>query len=155
MLAPFPRTNPLTHQSMLHPRHWVEWFQNLFDTVNACPERLQRVTKIAHGASIGATAIPLQTINEGLYRVSWYARITRAGSVSSSLTVTIGFLHATVACSFSGAAMTGNTTATVQSGSVLLFSDKDGPITYAAAYLDGGGATSMQYYLQVVIERMS
>jgi hypothetical protein len=153
MLAPFPRTNPLTHQSMLHPRHWVEWFQNLFDTVNAQPERLQQVTLTEQSASIATTAIPLQKFPQGLYRVTWYARITRAATISSDLTIRIRFLDGTVALLVEGAVGASNTVTTWHSGTVVIQSDLDGPISYETVY-SSAGATSMQYSLRVTLERI-
>jgi hypothetical protein len=153
MLVPFPRMNDLVTSARRLTPILESWFQNLFDTVNACPERLQQVTLINQDASIATTAIPLQTFPQGLYRVTWYARVTRAATVSSSLSLEIGFLDGTVACSVQASVGSGNTTDTWQSGTVVVQSDLDGPITYETTYASSG-ATSMRYSLRVVLERI-
>src|SRR5204863_5568747 len=102
-------------------------------------------------ASISTTAIPMGTIAAGLYRVQWEARITTPGTVSSSLTITISYTDDGVSCSQSGAAITGNTTSTVQSGVILVESDQTVPISYATTYASAG-ATAMVYKLNVTCE---
>ena len=64
------------------------------------------VSLTAQGASIGVTAIPTSSLASGLYRVSYYCRITTAAGVSSSLIVTFSFTDGGVACSFASAALT-------------------------------------------------
>jgi hypothetical protein len=153
MLVPFPRLNDLTEKNRLHPAHWVPWFQNLFDTVNAQPERLQQVTLTEQSASIATTAIPLQKFPQGLYRVTWYVRITRAATISSDLTIRIRFLDGTVALFTEAALGAANTVTTWHSGTVVIQSDLDGPISYETVY-SSAGATSMQYSIRVTLERL-
>jgi hypothetical protein len=155
VLAPFPERDALIDRvtGLLKPPYWPKWFRNLYDTVSACPERLQTVSLTVQGASIATTPIPLQNFPQGVYRVTWYARITRAATVSSDLTIHVGFLDDTVACAVDGAVGSGNTTATWHSGTVVITSDLDGPITYSTTYASVG-ATSMQYKLTIVLERV-
>jgi len=109
------------------------------------------VNLTAQAAAVSSTAIPIQTVYTALYRVSYYARITQAATTNSSLTVTVGWTESSVALSDSGAAITGNTTTTVQSGSFLLLTDGGSDITYSTAY-SSTGATAMQYRLRLVVE---
>jgi hypothetical protein len=101
-------------------------------------------TDLASGALLGA----------GLYRVSYYARITTPATVSSSLQVSYSWTDGGVTLVSTGAAMTGNTTATVQQGGGLIYSDGASPITYSATYASVG-ATAMKYRLAVTVERVS
>lgn len=111
------------------------------------------VTLAAQQASILATPLGSATLGAGLYRVSWYARITTPDGVSSSLTVTIRWTEGAVALALSGAAMTGDTVTTVQSGIVFLNVDNNTPITYATAYLSNTPG-QMQYELVLALERV-
>lgn len=152
--APFPVKDPIaTKEQGLITTPWIDWFTGLVTDVSASATRLQTVTLAAQSASIGATSIPLGALGAGLYRVTWFARITVAGSVSSSLIVTLGFTKGGVSCALSGAALTGNTPATTQSETRMVAIDGSTPITYATTYASVGG-TSMQYALNLVLEAM-
>lgn len=134
------------------PDTWVKYFTNRDDAISSTAERLDIVSLTAQSASIGATAIPVGALPAGLYRVTYYARITTAATTNSSLTVTISFTD-TTSPSFAGSAMTGNTTTTVQSNSWTFYNDQSAPITYATTYASTG-ATAMQYSLRIVLESM-
>ena len=88
------------------------WLLSLMDRVNAGPQIMTTVAASAQGASISATSFPILSVLPGLYRLSVSARISRAATTSSSLTVTFGWTDSTVSCTTSSAAMTGNTTST-------------------------------------------
>lgn len=133
---------------------WLQWFGEMVVAVDAAPSRQTSVHKTAQTASIGTTPLPLGSIPPGVWRVSYYARITTPGSVSSTLTVTISWTDGAIACSASGTAITGNTTATVQFGTLVIRSDDGTPISYATTYGSVGG-TPMQYALDVVIESLA
>jgi len=152
-IAPFPYADRMTRPDGRLSLPWVNWFTTLQSDVQDAPFRLASVAATGQSAAIGATAIPLGALATGLYRVSYLARITTAASTSSSLTVRIGFTNGGVACSLSGAAMTGNTTATVQTETVLLQIDASTPITYSTVY-SSTGATAMVYSLWVTAEEV-
>ena len=142
----YPTTGRLTEV-------WQRWFERVAPTHESIPNVINVTALEEQGAAILATDFSLAVLPEGLYRASYLARITRAGTVSSSLTITIAWTDQTVAKSLAGAAIVGNTTATYQSGSVLLRSDAGEDVTFAAAYATAG-ATSMQYGLDLVLERL-
>lgn len=137
---------------LMLPRVWIDWFTALTIRVDTNPQSFNPVSIAAQGAAIGTTPLPVDT-SAGLYRITYYARITTAATTSSSLTVTLGWTDNGNTCSVTGAAMTGNTVTTVQSGTVLVRSDQASPLTYATAYASVGG-TSMQYSLDITVERM-
>ena len=141
-----PFRHPLVVAQRL-TRLWVDWFVALNDRLNAVVHQLKPIALTAQAVSISATAVPLGTLDAGLYWVTVYARITQADPTSSSLTVTIGFTTGGVACSFSGDALTGNTTNTVQSFSRLIRIDQGTTITYATTYSGRG----MRYSLDVLV----
>lgn len=130
---------------------WFQWFLSLVGAVDAAPQRLPSKRLQGQSASIAATPMPLVPLTAGLYRISWYARITTPATVSSDLTVTVGWTDGTIPCSASGALINGNTTDTVQPGSALVRLDAVSPITYATVY-NSAGATPMAYELDIVVE---
>lgn len=132
----------------------MDWLLEQQERAQDSPEGIGSVSLTAQGASIATTPIPMPALTEGLYRVSVYARITRAGSVSSSLIVTIGHTDGAIACTQVTTALTTNTTASTRVAEYVVRSDASVAISYATTYADGGGATSMQYSLYIVVEAM-
>lgn len=134
------------------------WLVELTTRLDNSANRIVSVARPATGeaaleASIAPTSLPVPSTSSGLYRVTVYARITRAGTVSSSLIVTIGSTDGSVVCSQSGAALTTNTTASVQSVSFLVRRDQATAITYSTTYASAG-ATSAQYRLDLLVEAL-
>jgi hypothetical protein len=122
--------------------------------VQTSPTLLASTAVTGQTASIGTTALSLGSLAAGYYRVSWFARVTTAATVSSSLIVTISGTDAGVAYPQSGAAMTGNTTSTALSGVVIVKADQATAISYATTYASVGG-TAMIYKLSVLVELIS
>jgi len=155
MLAPrlpgVPKAAAVEPKAGWLQRVWADWFRTLAYRVDVSPFRVQTVSLTAQAATIPATAVPILLLVAGLYRVTYTVRITRAATSSSSATVTLGWTDGTVACTQAFAALTGNTTATVQTGTVLLRGDGASAITYSVAYASAG-ATSALYALDVCVE---
>ncbi len=138
----------VTKEGALTPP-WSKWF-----AFQPAPPSVTRVISLAgQEASIAATDFSGVALQGGLYRASYHARITRAATTSSTLTVTLSWTDSGIAKSVAGAAITGNTTATVQSGVLLIRVDKGSAIRYATTY-GSVGAVTMQYGLDVVLERI-
>jgi hypothetical protein len=133
---------------------WAKFFGSIAQTVSQASSTLNTTSVTAAAASIITTNLPLGQLNSGLYRVTWYARITRAASSSSSLTITLGWTDGGVAITQSGAAITGNTTATYQSLTYMIHVDRLTEITYATTYSSTGG-TTMQYSLYLTVENVA
>jgi hypothetical protein len=160
-LAPIPTDAPLLQLDLdgkptpYLSADWYLWFFAQANRVQQAPPVLGTPTSLtSQSASIGTTALTLPALSGGVYRVSWYARITTAATVSSSLTVTIGFTETAITLSTSGSAITGNTTTTTQSGSVLLQIDAASSLTYSTTYASVG-ATSMVYRLSLTCEQVA
>lgn len=133
---------------------WGAWMLAVHNAVDASAQRIGRALGLTtQGASLAATTlVPVPAT--GLYRVSTYARITRAATVSSSLTVTVRWTDGGVALSQAGAAITGNTTATFQTASALVQADQGTLITIETTYASSG-ATTMQFALSARTEALS
>lgn len=132
---------------------WSRWFGRLPATLDAIPSIINTSSLTAQGASILATDFAGTILLEGVYRASFYARITRAATVSSSLTVIIGWTDGAVFQSYTAPALIGNTTATWATASIMLHTDAGQPVLYATTYASAG-ATTMQYALYLSLERI-
>lgn len=158
---PMPINDPMSRQrpdrrgGLFVTDEWAKYLSYRDLAIDRAPSRVNDtgVALTAQGAAIATTSINTGSLSAGLYRVSYYARITRAATTSSSLTVTLRFTDGSVACAYSGAAITGNTTATFQSGSQVFHIDAASTISYETAYASVG-ATSMQYSLYIVVEQL-
>lgn len=162
--APFPVQTPFADdvrdpttgkvsRSAFFSQPIVDWFIGEQGRTNNTAQAFGSPVRLTgQSASIATTSLPLPALTTASYRLIYYARITTAGSVSSSLTVTVGWTDGGVVQSYSGAAMTGNTTTTTQNGVLLLDVDAVTSLTYATTYADGGGATAMAYKLTMRLE---
>lgn len=132
---------------------WIDWFTNLFSVQAQTPTRVAATSVSAQSASIGATDLSDGTLSAGLYRISFYARITQPGTVSSSLTIAFDWTDATVSVPFTETAITGNTTTTIQTDTLLIEIDANSPVRYSTTYASVG-ATAMTYKLAVTLEEI-
>ena len=132
---------------------WIEYFNRVVTQLSSTPFRVNSVAAVTQAASIAATDFSGGGLSSGYYRLTYYARITRAATTSSSLTVTFDWVESGVSLALSGSAMTGNTVTTVQSGTTLILADSNSPIRYSTTYASVGG-TTMQYRLSVVLEQV-
>lgn len=120
----------------------------------------------AQNASITTTNINSGTLAAGQYIVTWYAKVTTAAGVSSTLgPLTLGWtdpdavglaITATAATAGGGTATssTGNTTTTVLLGIPVLLNVKASTnVTYAMAYASNA-ANAMQYNLHIKLEAL-
>ncbi len=154
ILTPYPIRNRIATRDGFVTTDFDTWFRDQLAAVNAAPFQWAHVFKLGQEASIAATVVYQTALRvEAVYRVSYTQRITRAGTVSSSLTFTLAWTAGGVAQSQSGAAMTGNTTATQQNGVFVIRADASTTITYAALYASSG-ATTMTYTLDVLVEQL-
>lgn len=133
---------------------WIIWIQNsLIPRVQSGVQLLTTKSLSGQAAAIGATPVPLPVLSAGMYRIAYYARITTPASVSSSLTVTIGWTEGGVALTLAGPALTGNVATSVQSGEIVVRIDRASAITYATTYATSG--TDMQYSLDICVEQLN
>lgn len=153
--VPIPTTDAWVHKDLTLSEIAIKYLTNQGDATTAGPRELgSGVTLTLQGASIGSTSIYSSAIPAGLYRISYYARITRAATTSSSLTIAFDWTDGGVGQTFTGAAITGNTTTTYQQASVTFRSDGNVPITYSTTYVSVG-ATSMQHNFLLVLEQLN
>lgn len=130
-----------------------QWLLSLTTRIQASPNVQNTVALTGQAAAIGSTTASVGTIAAGVYRLTFYARITTPASVSSSLTVSFGWTDGGVSCSRASAAITGNTTSTVGSDTCLVRADQATSLNYSTAYAAVG--TPMAYELTVTVEQIS
>ncbi len=160
-ISPAPRENPVVRapekkndpNQYLPTEIWAKHIDDWIATDNLKPTKLHDVKAEAQGASIGATDVSDGTLAAGLYRLSYYMRVTRAASTSSSLQFEVTWTDGGVAQAETFTAITGNTTGTHQFGTMLIRSDKNSPVRYATTYASTG-ATTMLYALYVTLEHV-
>jgi hypothetical protein len=154
-LSPAPERNAITskeQQFMVLPE-WIRWFRRIVAAINAGASQLGLVALVTQGAAIAATDIELPILAAGLYRVTWYERVTRAATTSSSLGFILKWTDGGVAMTYTDTAITGNTTATFRSYTQMVRVDEGTTLKYQTTYASVGG-TSMQYRLDVRVEAM-
>lgn len=133
-------------------RVWFNWFLALMTRVQTSAWGVQTISLTGQEAAIALTSL-VAAPGAGVYRMSWYLRITTAASTSSSVQLTITHTDGAVVCTQSGAAVTGNATDSVQSGSVLVRTDAAAPISYSVAYASVG-ATKAQFAIDLCAESL-
>lgn len=134
---------------------WVRWLLDaLLPRVQSASQWLVTKTLTAQAAAILATAIPLPVLASGLYRVSWYVRVTQAAGGASAVQVTLGWTEGAQALTLTGALLNGNLVTEVEAESHLLQVDRATSLTYAAAYVSAG-VPVMQYSLRVTVEQVN
>lgn len=130
---------------------WADYMSRMAQSIEAASTRISSAELTKQAASISATDISKGGQPTGRYKVFYHARITTPATTSSSLEVTISWTDGRVAQSQTFAAITGNTTATMQSDFLMIHVDNSTPINYATTYASVG-AQPMQYRLDVVLE---
>jgi len=154
IIEPLPHEAPMVDAPALTISSvWYRYLSvAIVGRVQSAPYVSKGFTIADQSAAVGATA--LTTGAGGVYRLSWVLRIAQAASVSSSVQVTFTSTDGGVNVTQGGAPVTGNTTATVQSGSVLMRADDATAVTYSVAY-SSSGATPMHYTLSLAVEQVT
>lgn len=132
---------------------WAEYLTRQADIGVQSPRRMFSVDLRDQDASLGATELTDGALAAGVYRVSFYATVVQAATVSSSLTVTLDHTDRGASKAVTSAAMTGNTLGTMLSGTALIRVDVNSPVRYSTTY-GSVGATALLYDLIVVLERV-
>lgn len=150
---PLPSDTPLVETNRQMNWFWVQYFTSRDARIESSADTVIDTLVTGQAASIGATALSVGT-TAGLFRVSVLANITRAATTSSSLAVTVAWTAGGVALSKTYTAITGNTTATYLAETLPVRIDASTSLTYATTYASVG-ATTMQYQLELCVERVA
>lgn len=150
----------------------VTRYNNIATVSNGIPAEYATIDLTAQGAAIGAGATANATLyavpaaGVGMYRISWYLKVTRAATSSSTLgALTIKYTDGTdnvaqtITCGGNTQAgayattNTGNTTTSVLAGVLIVYAASSTNITYGVAYTSSG-ATSMQFEVHIKVEKL-
>ena len=149
-----PYRSDVTEKPGLLSGDWTRWLQLFWARVGSSVQFVGKtVARTNQSAAIATTTIYTPT-QGGLYRVSWYARVTVADGVSSSLQVTVTWREGGVTLTKTFAALTGDTTTTLDSQTWVVHADSGTSITYAVAYASNT-PLKMRYRLDVATELVS
>jgi hypothetical protein len=133
--APPPTEDAVTGKSGLLTAAWKAWFLRMPDTLSAIPSRVNVVELASQSSSISSTDFSGGALLGGLYRASWYSRVT-----SGAVTVTLRWTDGGTSQSLAG---------TTQSQTTMMRVDAGTPVTYSASYVGSG-----TYSLDVVLEKV-
>lgn len=122
-----------------------QWLQALIDVVSASAQGQGKLVQSSAYTSIAATAIPTQGLTAGLYRVSYDVSLLTPASVSSSLTVTLGWTYNGSARSQTFAALTSNVASSQQGGVYAMQIDSATSVTCAVALAYVGTVPSYSF----------
>ena len=152
--VPVPNNARLVDDRGFITRAWVDWLNSQAEGVANSSSLVSGTTNLAtQEATIGTTALPIQVVSLGLYRVNTYVRVTQPATSSSSIQVSVHWTESGQPLSASATALTGNTVTTVQGAVFTVLVDGATTISYSTAY-SSSGATPMQYRLFVAAERV-
>ncbi len=162
IIAPPPLSTDVSEKGGTITQNWADWItlslvrrlQAAVSTLSHPVDPGSTTTVDSSSASIGVTSFPLSTVNAGMYRVGWAARVTTAAGISSSLTVSVAYTRLGVSCVQTSAAMTSNATNQPASGSFILHADGGAPITWSTTY-GSSGAPAMVYELDMTCENVA
>lgn len=103
-------------------------------------------------AAIATTAV-YTTLSAGLYRLSYYVRKTAIDGVSSSLTVTLGWVEG-IAQTEVQAALAADAVTAQQTGNKVVWADANTDLTIAVAYASNTPA-AMKFRLDALVEQIA
>lgn len=137
----------------LAPR-WYIFFRGLTQTVDQGPTRVGNPVELAsQDTSIGVTPITSETLSAGLYRVTYYLRVTTADGTSSSIQLSLAWDDTGVSCTHAFTALT-NDTVTLPASESFTLNLTQPPLTYSTTYASNTPA-KMKYALSIVLESMA
>ena len=154
-LSPIPVQAPwTTDRDTYIPGDWLRWLYELVAIVSSGAQQIGSTVNLTNqSAAIASTPVPLPALANGLYRLSWYARVTAADGVSSSLGVSFTWTDGGVSPTKTFTALTGDTTTTADGNQVIVLIDQNTPVNYATSYASNT-PNKMHYKLSVQVEAL-
>ena len=152
-LSPVPTDADVINTQNKLARQFYLWLYELWTRVASNVTHVGTTYSKANQTAAIVAANVYTVTQTGLYRVSYRMRVTTPASVSSSLTMTVGWREGAVTQSQAAAAVTGNTTTTQQNGTLFVRADSGTVITASVAYASVG--TAMIYATDVIVELVS
>jgi len=107
----------------------------------------------AIGASITSKTL-FTTGSKGIFKITYYAVVTRAATTSSSVTAAFGFTDDSGAQTTAATASPTNTLGNFVQGDITVELAAGADLTFATTYASSG-ATSMQHSLYIAVQRLA
>jgi len=163
LTAGLTRTELVDKQGFVS-QQWQTFFRDLDATVTTKVVQTLRVIQFSEPRTGNLPTTPITTtdpLKPGLYRVTVYVRVARPATTASSVLVTLFWTDGGVTCQrVLVPAVTGNVEDATGTGTALLRSDGNVPISLATTYTSDPAAdpappaapATMAYTLSVVLE---
>lgn len=129
---------------------WYRWLYALWSRVQANTQLVAADELDSQGATIAATTL-FSVSQTSDYRLTAYTRVTRAGTLTGTTTLTFTWTDDAVVCTKSFPIVNGNTTTTTDSNTWQVRADGGTDLKYGVVYTSTG-ATSMLFKLDVTAE---
>lgn len=151
MPSPIPIGVPITERDgTITPFMRLRW-QELIDGGAVVPVAA-RFSSVEEHAALPVTTL-LTVTAAGEYRITVYVRKITPDSVSSSLTVTVGWTESAVPLTDSAPALTVDAITATQAFSRLVVADANSDLTLQIAYASNT-PNAMRYLVRAVVERL-
>lgn len=153
--APYPNRDPWVDKDGFVTDEVDRWLLALVGSVQASPSRVgAQVILTEQDDSIAFTDIAAGgNLAAGVYRLTYYVRVTSPDGVASSIEVDFSFTDHGQVMTFPGAAVTGDTVTSAGTGSIMFYADGNAPITYSTIYASNT-PNAMVYELIVILEQI-
>ena len=133
---------------------WTRWIQVFFSRVFSAIQGVGTPVILQTDLSAAVPTTILFTVTQsGLYRVSWYLRITVVDGVSSSAQLTLTWREGSHTSTKTFPALTGDTTSTYDGAVWPFYADSGTQVTFAIAYASNTPA-KMRYRRALAVEQL-
>lgn len=150
--APAPDRDPFVTEDRYLSQEAIDWFLALTGSVNAAPARVGvSVILPDEDDSIPPTDLSGGNLATGIYRMTYFVRVTTPDGAGSAVQVNFGWSDDLQPLVFNGTNVTGDLVTSYASGMVTFASDGGSPITYETVY-SSTTPNAMHYKLAVTLE---
>lgn len=134
---------------------WLKWVGELVSAINLTAQRRGTVRfPVGSAGNVALTPFALASVGAGTWRLTYHYRVSRPGTVSSGLQISVTYTNGGVVITRSSTNETGNLTTSVQSGTIPFRTDANTAISYTVTYATAG-ATPMQYEGDLILESLA
>lgn len=134
-------------------QRWGDWFGNVLANQERSAGRLVTVKLTDQdSAGITTTEIPAPPLTAGVYRISYYLRMSRLDSITADVQPTFRWVWDSQARQYDGASISTNTLAETGTAAILIEIDNNTVTTYETNVSMGSG--DGLYALTIVLEEV-
>lgn len=160
LIAPLPVQDPVAKS----PRYkddemagymtdsWTAYMSQLVTTLQNTPVRIYEKGFLDQTGAIAVTSIAPGGVTAGVYRITYYTRLTTAAGTSSSLQVAFDWSDHAHTLAWTSPALTSNNVSVPMMGVLPIYSDSLSPITMAVTFSSVGSPAAI-YEIYVSLEK--